>query len=124
MCMKASEEGRVLREQQAELKAKVENIDERLTKVETDVGKMRTETQDGFKQGAEAIQQINKSLANLAHDFGDRMNTIDKRLVAEKEKWGETLRWIVKWTARVVLAGACVAMGVTAYVNIAKVFAK
>ena len=124
MCMKASEEGCVLREQQAELKAKVENIDERLTKVETDVGKMRTETQDGFKQGAEAMQQINKSLANLAHDFGDRMNTIDKRLVAEKEKWGETLRWIVKWTARVVLAGACVAMGVTAYVNIAKVFAK
>lgn len=122
--MKNSEEGCILQEQQAELKKKVENIDERLTKVEVDVGKMRSETQDGFKQGAEAMRQINVSVANLAHDFGDRMNTIDKRLVAEKEKWGETLRWIVKWTARVILAGACVAMGVTAYVNIAKFFVK
>ena len=124
MCMKNSEEGCVLQEQQKQLAAKVENIDSRLTKVETDVGKMRTETQDGFRQGAEAMQQINKSVSNLAHDFGDRMNTIDKRLVAEKEKWGETLRWIVKWTARVILAGACVAMGVTAYVNLAKSFTK
>ncbi len=124
MCMKNSEESCILQEQQKELKDKVANIDERLTKVETDVGKMRSETQDGFRQGAEAMQQINKSVANLAHDFGDRMNTIDKRLVTEKEKWGETLRWIVKWTARVILAGACVAMGVTAYVNIAKLFTK
>ena len=122
--MKASEEGCVLQEQQKELKAKVENINERLTKVEADVGQMRSETQSGFRQGAEAMQQINKSVADLAHNFGDRMNTIDKRLVAEKEKWGETLRWIVKWTARVILAGACVAMGVTAYVNIARVFTK
>ena len=124
MCMKNSEEGCVLQEQQKQLADKVENIDSRLTKVEADVGKMRTETQDGFRQGAEAMQQINKSVANLAHDFGDRMNTIDKRLVAEKEKWGEVLRNIVKWTARVILAGACAAMGVTAYVNIAKLFPK
>ena len=124
MCMRNSEEGCILQEQQVQLSKKVANIDERLTKVEVDVGKMRSETQEGFKQSAEAMQQINKSVANLAHDFGDRMNTIDKRLVAEKEKWGETLRWIVKWTARVILAGACVAMGVTAYVNIAKLFTK
>ena len=124
MCMKASEEGCILQAQQAELKGQVANIDERLTKVEADVGKIRAEAQDGFKQGAEAMRQINASVANLAHDFGDRMNTIDKRLVAEKEKWGETLRWIVKWTARVILAGACVAMGVTAYVNLAKLFVK
>lgn len=124
MCMKASEEGCVLRAQQEELKGQVANIDERLTKVEADVGKIRAEAQDGFKQGAEAMRQINVSVANLAHDFGDRMNTIGKRLVDEKEKWGETMRWIVKWTARVILAGACVAMGVTAYVNLAKLFTK
>ena len=124
MCMKNSEEGCILQKQQEQLKDKVANIDERLTKVETDVGKMRSETQEGFKQGAEAMQQIITSVSNLAHDFGDRMNTIDKRLVTEKEKWGDTLRNLVKWTARVVLAGACVAMGVTAYVNIAKVFTK
>lgn len=102
------------------LNKRVDGIESRMTQVEHDVGKMRMETQDGFKQGAEAMRQINVSVANLAHDFGDRMNTIDKRLVAEKEKWGETLRWIVKWAARVVLAGACVAMGVTAYTNIFK----
>lgn len=106
------------------LNERVNGIENRMSQVEHDVGKMRAETQDGFKQGAEAMRQINVSVANLAHDFGDRMNTIDKRLVAEKEKWGETLRWIVKWTARVILAGACVAMGVTAYVNLAKLFVK
>lgn len=113
MCMRNSEEGCVLQAQQEQLKEKVANIDERLTKVETDVGKMRSETQEGFKQGAEAMQQISTSVSNLAHDFGDRMNTIDKRLVAEKEKWGETLRWVVKMAVRVLLAGAGVAMGVT-----------
>lgn len=113
MCMKNSEEGCVLQEQQKKLADKVENIDSRLTKVETDVGKMRTETQDGFRQGAEAMQQINKSVSNLAHDFGDRMNNLDKRVIAEKEKWGDTLRWIVKISVRVLLAGALVAMGVT-----------
>ena len=113
MCMRNSEEGCILQEQQAQLSDKVENIDARLTKVEGDVSKMRSETQEGFKQGAEAMQQISTSVANLAHDFGDRMNTIDKRLVAEKEKWGETLRWVVKMAVRVLLAGAAVAMGVT-----------
>ena len=34
MCMRASEEGCILSEQQNELKGKVENIDERLTKVD------------------------------------------------------------------------------------------
>lgn len=111
--MKNSEEGCILQEQQAALKGEVVNIKERLTKVEADVGKIRAETQDGFKQGAQVMQQISKSVSDLAHDFGDRMNTIDKRLVAEKEKWGETLRWVVKMAVRVLLAGAGVAMGVT-----------
>lgn len=96
-----------------ELSGRVTNIEERMTQVEHDVGKMRTETQDGFRQGAEAMQQINKSVANLAHDFGDRMNNLDKRVIAEKEKWGETLRWIVKISVRVLLVGALVAMGIT-----------
>lgn len=114
MCMKSSDEGCVLQEQQAELKEKVANIDERLTKVETDVGKIRAETQDGFKQGAEAMRAINASVANLAHDLGDRMNNLDKRIVAEKEKWGECLRDVLKLTVRVILAGCAVAMGITA----------
>lgn len=115
MCMKASEEGCVLQEQQKQLADKVENIDSRLTKVETDVGKMRSETQDGFRQGAETMRAINNSLSNLAHDFGERMNGIDRRLVEEKQKWGDTLRMVVIWSVRVLLAGAALAMGITAW---------
>lgn len=122
MCMKNSEEGCVLQEQQKQLADKVENIDSRLTKVETDVGKMRSETQDGFRQGAETMRAINASLSNLAHDFGERMNGIDRRLVEEKQKWGETLRKILVWTVKVVLLGALVAMGVFTYTNVMSIF--
>ena len=111
MCMRSSEEGCVLAEQQKELKNEVDGLKERLTNVEHDVGKIRSEAQDGFKA-------INASLSNLAHDFGSRMNNIDKRLVEEKEKWGNTLRSIVIWTVRLVLTGCAVAMGVTAYKQI------
>ena len=120
MCMRGSEAECILANQQNELKAKVATMDERLTKVESDVGKIRLEAQDGFKQGAEAMREINKSVANLAHDFGERMNNIDKRMVAEKEKWGDTLRWAVKLSVRVLLAGAMVAMGVTVLNNFFK----
>ena len=44
MCMANSEEGCILKAQQNELKEKVAQMDERLTKVEGDVGKMRSET--------------------------------------------------------------------------------
>lgn len=114
MCMKNSEEGCVLQEQQNELKEKVALMDERLTKVEGDVGKMRSETQEGFKAGAAQMNAINTSVSNLAHDFGERMNGFDKRLVTEKEKWGDTFRWVVKMVVRLLIAGCCVAMGVTA----------
>lgn len=100
------------------LNARVDGIENRLEKVESDMGKMRSETQEGFKQGAEAMRAINTSVANLAHDFGERMNNLDKRIVAEKEKWGDTLRKIVLWATRILLAGAAVAMGITAWKNI------
>lgn len=111
MCMKGTEEGCVLKAQQDALKEEVAVVKERLAKVESDVSKMRSETSDG-------LRAISTSVANLAHDFGDRMNNLDKRMVAEKEKWGETLRKIVLWTARVILAGALVAMGVATWKGI------
>ena len=114
MCMRATEEGCELAASQDELKKDVAALDARLTKVETDVGKIRSEAQDGFRQGAETMRQINASVANLAHDFGERMNNLDKRIITEKEKWGEVLRKILVWSAKVLLAGAAVAMGVTA----------
>ena len=114
MCMRATEEGCALSNQINALKKDVDSLDRRMTAQEEAVGKMRTETQEGFKQGAVAMREINTSVANLAHDFGQRFNNIETTVVAEKVKWGETLRWVVKLTVKVVLAGSAVAMGVTA----------
>ena len=93
------------------LNTRVEGMETRLTQVEHDVGKMRSESQDGFRA-------INASIANLAHDFGNRMNSMDSRLVEEKTKWGETFRTIVKWIAALLVAGCATAMGVSAYKSI------
>lgn len=73
--------------------------------------------------------QVNSAISNLANQFGERMNTLDKRIVDEKAKhdervdanrlaWHDTLRKVVTWTAIVVLSGASVAMGVSIYKNI------
>ena len=114
MCMRNTEEGCILSEQQSALKKEVLSLDERMDKLEKDFATMRSETLDGFRQGAEVMREIGESVANLAHDFGQRFNNIETTVVAEKVKWGETLRWVVKLTVKVVLAGSAVAMGVTA----------
>ena len=90
------------------LNKRVDGIESRMSQVEHDVGKMRSESQDGFKA-------LTASLSNLAHDFGSRMNSMDARLVEEKVKWGDTLRKMFLWAVRVILAGCAVAMGVTAW---------
>ena len=115
MCMRATEEGCVLAASQEELKKDVAALDTRLTKVETDVGKIRSEAQDGFRS-------LNSSINNLAHDFGDRMNNLDKRIIVEKEKWGETLRKILTWGAKALILGALVAMGVNIVNSVIKSF--
>ena len=109
--MKATPEGCELREELKETKAAVASLDTRLTKVESDVGEMRSETQEG-------IRALTASVANLAHDFGSRMNSMDARLVEEKVKWGDTLRKMLLWAVRVILVGALAAMGLTAYKTI------
>ena len=90
------------------LNKRVNGIESRMSQVEHDVGKMRLESQDGFKA-------LTASLSNLAHDFGSRMNSMDARLVEEKVKCGDTLRKMLMWAVRVILAGCAVAMGVTAW---------
>ena len=104
MCMKATPEGCELRDELKKTKAAVTSLDTRLTKVEGDVALMRSETQEG-------IRALTASVVNLAHDFGSRMNSMDARLVEEKVRWGDTLRGIVKWTAKVVLACVLAAVG-------------
>ena len=114
MCMRNTAEGCILSEQQSALKKEVLSLDDRMDKLEKDFATMRSETLDGFRQGAEVMREIGESVSNLAHDFGQRFNNIETTVVAEKVKWGETLRWVVKRTVKVVLAGSAVAMGVTA----------
>ena len=110
MCMRNSEDGCILAAQQNELK-------ERVTVLEHDVAKIRAETQEGFKQGAETMREINTSVANLAHDFAQRFNNMEATVVSEKVEWGKTLRKIALWSAMVLLSGCAVAMGVTIYKN-------
>ena len=74
MCMKATPEGCELRDEMKETKAAVASLDTRLTKVEHDLGSMRSETQEG-------IRALTASVANLDHDFGSRMNSMYARLV-------------------------------------------
>lgn len=114
MCMRNTAEGCILSEQQSALKKEVLSLDDRMDKLEKDFATMRSETLDGFRQGAEVMREISASVSNLAYDFGQRFNNIETTVVAEKVKWGETLRWVVKLTVKVVLAGSSVAMGVTA----------
>lgn len=123
MCMRNTSEGCILSEQQAALKQEVSTLDERMDKLEKNFATMRSETQDGFKQGASAMREIGASVSNLANDFGQRFNNIETTVVAEKVKWGETLRWVVKVAVKVILAGAAVAMGVTAIENFFKCLA-
>ena len=108
MCMRATSEGCELRDELKETKTAVAALDTRLTKVEGDVASMRSETQEG-------IRALTASVANLAHDFGSRMNSMDARLVEEKVKWGDTLRKMLLLAVRVILAGCAVAMGITAW---------
>ena len=106
--MKATPEGCELRDELKEVKTATAALDTRLTKVEGDVALMRSETQEG-------IRALTASVANLAHDFGSRMNSMDARLVEEKVKWGDALRKMLLWAVRVILVGALAAMGLTAY---------
>lgn len=113
MCMRNTEDGCVLAAQQKELKVRV-------TALERDVANIRAETRAGFKQGAETLREINTSVTNLAHDFGQRFNNIEATVVSEKVEWGKTLRKIALWSAMVLLSGCAVAMGVTIYKNLFK----
>lgn len=117
MCMRNTSEGCVLAEQQAALKKEVSSLDARMDKLEKDFATIRSETQDGFRQGAAAMREISTNVSNLAHDFGQRFNNIETTVVSEKAKWGETLRWVVKISAKVLIGGAAVAMGLTAWKN-------
>ena len=97
-------------EETCKLANAVESLDSRVTKVEERMDKIDGSLSVGFAQ-------VNTSIQQLATDFGQRMNTIDLRIVEEKVKWGDTLRKIVIWSVVTILSGAAVAMGVTIWRN-------
>lgn len=92
MCMEAKD---------CNLRARVDAIDERLTKVETNMA-------SGFTTVTNAVNQ-------LAHDFGTRMNAMDAKLVEEKTRWGECFRSWLGWIVKLLIVGCGAAMGLTAY---------
>lgn len=55
------------------LNERVTKIEGRMEQVEHDMGKMRSETQEGFKAGAAQMNAISAAVTNLGHDFGERM---------------------------------------------------
>jgi len=90
-------------------------LDERVKKLESAFAELRGETRTGFVQLTEAVNA-------LGHDFGERMNSMDRRLVEEKSKWGEVLRKIVLWTVGTILTLALAAAGINALPEIVKAF--
>lgn len=113
MCMEGKNGGKESCEAAKNLAAlgvRVTDVEKRQTALENTVTDMRRESQDGFRQLSLAVNA-------LGHDFGDRMNLIEKKVVDEKAEWGKTLRKIVLWSAATLLSGAAVAMGVTIWKN-------
>ena len=58
-------------------------LDGRVTKVEERMNKMEASLNDGFKS-------LSFSISNLGHDFGNRVNLIEKKVVDEKQEWGKS----------------------------------
>ena len=108
MCMKATDEGCVLKEQLKTVQGAIEDHSARLTQVEHDVAQMRSEAQNGFSV-------INSAVNSLAQEFGVRMNNLDRRFIEEKERWGQTLRTLLTWGAKALILGSLVAMGVSTW---------
>lgn len=94
-----------LKSESCELESRVNSIEDRVRKLESDVGELRAETRTGFSSVNLSIVTLSQQIANM-----------DKRLVEEKERWGNVLRKIVLWTASSLIATACAAAGV----NLAK----
>lgn len=85
----------------AALKVRVTNVEGRLDKMD---GSLTI----GFSQ-------VNTSVQDLAKQFGERINTIEKKVVDEKAKWGESFRKWLDWIVKLLIVGCGAAMGITAW---------
>lgn len=102
MCMRNSEA------ESCEVAKSLAALDGRVTNLEGSFADMRRDQQDGFKT-------LSKSISDLGHDFGDRMNLIEKKVVDEKQEWGKSFRKWLDWIVKLLIVGCGTAMGVTAW---------
>ena len=82
----------------------LEALGVRVTNVETRMDKIEGSLNDGFKS-------LSVSISNLGHDFGNRMNIIEMKVVDEKAAWGKTLRKVVLIVTYALVTLACLAAG-------------
>jgi len=78
-----------------------DQLDQRVTDLEGEVAELRSETRTGFASVNSNIETLSQQITNM-----------DRRIIEEKVKWGETLRGIVKWTVRAILAVVTYAAGI------------
>lgn len=84
-----------------EWKPDFDRLDERVDAIESRLTAVESATRDGLAAVNGNIETLSQQIANM-----------DKRIIEEKVKWGETLRGIVKWTVRAILAVVTYAAGV------------
>lgn len=76
-------------------------LEHRVDELEKRVNAMHDEMRGGFNAVNANIETLSQQITNM-----------DKRIIEEKQKWGEVTRSIVKWTVRAILAVVVYAAGV------------
>ena len=82
-------------------RAHYDELESRVTALESEVNELRGETRTGFNSVNSNIETLSQQITNM-----------DKRIIEEKVKWGEVTRSMVKWTVRVILAVVAYAAGI------------
>lgn len=104
MCMMAKSSEK----ESCEVAKSLAALDGRVGSLEVRMDKMEGSLSDGFKTLSSAIN-------TLGHDFGERMNLIEKKVVDEKQEWGKSFRKWLDWIVKLLIIGCGTAMGVTGY---------
>lgn len=104
MCMMAKNSEK----ESCEVAKNLAALDGRVGSLEVRMDKMECSLADGFRT-------LSASVNALGHDFGDRMNLIEKKVVDEKAEWGKSFRKWLDWIVKLLIVGCGAAMGMTAW---------
>lgn len=102
-----------LRDQIDSVAKKIKDIN--LEKLRDNVDLLETRLQKVEIAVAGGFSQINNAITSLADAFGERMNTMDARLVDEKAEWGKAFRKWLDLVIKLLITGCATAMGVYSY---------